>query len=58
MKWDREMVHLRREVRDEATEVLKRVRDGGKRRRRSGGKYQGKLTGWKGTYGFIQVHFH
>lgn len=54
MKWDREMVHLRREVRDDATEVLKRVREGGKRRRRSGGKYQGKLTGWKGTYGFIQ----
>jgi len=39
MKWDRQMGE---------------VRSKGNKRRNVGGKYQGKLIGWKGTYGFLQ----
>jgi len=52
LKWDKQMVNLRRDVQAKAAKESV-AREGG-RRRSGSGKYQGKLTGWKGTYGFIQ----
>jgi len=51
-KWDKQMISLKREVQVQTTKESGN-REGG-RRRTGSGKYQGKLTGWKGTYGFIQ----
>lgn len=51
-KWDKQMVTLRRETQAKTTK--EGGTGGGGRRRTGSGKYQGKLTGWKGTYGFIQ----
>jgi len=53
MKWDKQMAAMRREIKAKAS------KDGENRAKRKGsrglkGKYEGKLTGWKGTYGFVQ----
>ena len=56
MKWDKQMAAVRRDIKAKA------MKDGvgenrGKRKGSKGvkGKYEGKLIGWKGTYGFVQV---
>jgi len=56
LKWDKQMAGLKREMLTKETRESPSKTSSGRAsgRRRGSGKYQGKLTGWKGTYGFIQ----
>jgi len=55
LKWDKQMAGLKRDMLAmESRETSKKSNGRESGRRRGSGKFQGKLTGWKGTYGFIQ----
>jgi len=55
MKWDRQLASLRRDIKAKASkEAAEESRVNRKSSRGVQGKYQGKLIGWKGTYGFVE----